>query len=97
MFNFFLPVLTDIDINSYDDDTLGTPSVTSFRLNQDVLCIQPASLRTSGSFRSNKDTTGAIQKTNTQRDQSTQPIKFRGKKKHKKASIISSCSIVDTF
>ncbi|XP_019866994.2 uncharacterized protein LOC109595986 [Aethina tumida] len=50
-----LSLLTDIDINSYDDSTLGAPSVTSYRMNEDVLCIQPPSLRASGSFRSARD------------------------------------------
>lgn len=50
-----LSLLTDIDINSYDDSTLGAPSITSYRMNEDVLCIQPPSLRTQGSFRSTRD------------------------------------------
>ncbi|XP_060517700.1 uncharacterized protein LOC132696724 isoform X2 [Cylas formicarius] len=50
-----LSLLTDIDINSYDDSTLGAPSVTSYRLSRDVLCVQPPSLRAAGSFRSTKE------------------------------------------
>lgn len=50
-----LSLLTDIDINTYDDSTLEAPSVTSYRLSKDVLCIQPPSLRPSGSFRSTRD------------------------------------------
>lgn len=77
-----LSLLTDIDINSYDDDTIGTPSVTSFRLNQDVLCIQPASLRNAGSFRSSRESSsGVIKRPNnvTPQDSITshQLIKFR--------------------
>ncbi|XP_066251135.1 uncharacterized protein [Euwallacea similis] len=55
-----LSLLTDIDINdvnSYDDSTLGAPSVTSYRMSRDVLCIQPPSLRQSGSFRSTRENT----------------------------------------
>lgn len=81
---FLLSVLTDIDINSYDDDTLGTPTVTSYRMNQDVLCIQPPSLRNTGSFRSARDSTGAVKRTNNitqhhHQEVTTQLIKFRGK------------------
>lgn len=50
-----LSLLTDIDINIYDDDTMRTPSVTSYRHNKDVLCVQPPSLRPMGSFRSTRD------------------------------------------
>ncbi|XP_066141537.1 uncharacterized protein [Euwallacea fornicatus] len=53
-----LSLLTDIDINdvnSYDDSTLGAPSVTSYRMSRDILCIQPPSLRQSGSFRSTRE------------------------------------------
>lgn len=74
-------MLTDIDISSYDDDTLGTPSVTSFRLNKDVLCIQPASLRNADSFRSTKDVnSGAIKRNNYPALEAAPPppIKFRG-------------------
>ncbi|KAK9737205.1 hypothetical protein QE152_g10908 [Popillia japonica] len=77
-----LSLLTDIDINSYDDDTLGTPTVTSYRMNQDVLCIQPPSLRNTGSFRSARDSTGAVKRTNNitqhhHQEVTTQLIKFR--------------------
>lgn len=81
IFHFFT-VLTDIDINSYDDDTLGTPSVASYRMNQDVFCVQPASLRAAGSFRSSRSPTGAIRRpTPAQQDDQNQSqlIKFRGK------------------
>lgn len=43
-----LSLLTDIDINSCNsDDTLTSQSVMSYRLNHDVLCIQPPSIRDS--------------------------------------------------
>ncbi|KAH0807538.1 hypothetical protein GEV33_015250 [Tenebrio molitor] len=51
-----LSLLTDIDINTYDDSTLEAPSITSYRMNQDVLCVQPPSLRGMGSFRSTRET-----------------------------------------
>lgn len=73
-----LSLLTDIDINSYDDSTLGTPSVTSYRMNQDVLCIQPPSLRTQGSFRSTRDTANSSSKRNISHPPETQcQFKFR--------------------
>ncbi|XP_076270160.1 uncharacterized protein LOC143202479 isoform X2 [Rhynchophorus ferrugineus] len=50
-----LSILTDIDINSYEDSTLGAPSVTSYRMSRDVFCVQPQSLRGAGSFRSSRD------------------------------------------
>ncbi|XP_076270162.1 uncharacterized protein LOC143202479 isoform X4 [Rhynchophorus ferrugineus] len=50
-----LSLLTDIDINSYEDSTLGAPSVTSYRMSRDVFCVQPQSLRGAGSFRSSRD------------------------------------------
>ncbi|XP_017778164.1 PREDICTED: uncharacterized protein LOC108563872 [Nicrophorus vespilloides] len=46
-----LSLLTDIDINAYDDDTIGTTSVTSYRMNEDVLCIQPPSLRNNSAYK----------------------------------------------
>ncbi|CAG9826642.1 unnamed protein product [Diabrotica balteata] len=58
-----LSLLTDIDISTYDDSTIGTPSVTSYRLSDDVFCVQPPSLRAMGSFRSSRET-GAISKRN---------------------------------
>ncbi|KAJ8916719.1 hypothetical protein NQ315_013923 [Exocentrus adspersus] len=75
-------LLTDIDINSYDDSTLGTPSVTSYRLNQDILCVQPPSLRTQGSIRSAKDTINSTTRRNISippSDSQCQYIKFRGR------------------
>lgn len=76
---YLISVLTDIDINSYNDDTLDAPSVASYRMNEDVLCIQPPSLRQSGSFRSSRNTTGAIKRpTINQQDTQPQLIKFRG-------------------
>ncbi|KAL1490590.1 hypothetical protein ABEB36_013258 [Hypothenemus hampei] len=68
-------LLTDIDINSYDDSTLGAPSVTSYRMSRDVLCVQPPSLR--GSFRSNRDTSQPPKRTNNVPDGQCQYIKFR--------------------
>uniref|UniRef100_A0AAR5PFU9 PH domain-containing protein n=1 Tax=Dendroctonus ponderosae TaxID=77166 RepID=A0AAR5PFU9_DENPD len=70
-------VLTDIDINSYDDSTLGAPSVTSYRMSRDVLCIQPPSLRASGSFRSTRDTSQPPKRVANIPDAQCQHIKFR--------------------
>ncbi|CAG9859240.1 unnamed protein product [Phyllotreta striolata] len=50
-----LSLLTDIDISTYDDSTIGTPSVTSYRLSDDVYCVQPPSHRAMGSFRSSRE------------------------------------------
>ncbi|KAF5290784.1 hypothetical protein FQA39_LY14627 [Lamprigera yunnana] len=73
-----LSLLTDIDINSYNDDTLDAPSVASYRMSEDVLCIQPPSLRPSGSFRSSRNTTGAIKRPPvSQQDIQPQLMKFR--------------------
>lgn len=70
-----LSLLTDIDINTYDDSTLGSPSVASYRLSKDVLCIQPPSLRAAGSFRS-RDIPNSSAKRNIP-DSQCQFIKFR--------------------
>ncbi|ENN77402.1 hypothetical protein YQE_06227, partial [Dendroctonus ponderosae] len=72
-----LSLLTDIDINSYDDSTLGAPSVTSYRMSRDVLCIQPPSLRASGSFRSTRDTSQPPKRVANIPDAQCQHIKFR--------------------
>lgn len=81
LFVFIFSVLTDIDINSYDDSTLGTPSLTSYRMNQDVLCVQPPSLRAQGSFRSTRDTANSSTKRNISNvpDSQCQFIRFRGR------------------
>lgn len=78
--------MTDIDINSYDDSTLGAPSVTSYRMNQDVLCIQPPNLRASGSFRSTRDNSNTASKRSTAatEDVQHQLMKFRGNYINKK-------------
>ncbi|KAJ8950509.1 hypothetical protein NQ318_015253 [Aromia moschata] len=72
-----LELLTDIDINTYDDSTLGSPSVTSYRMNHDVLCIQPPSLRASESFRSTRDNTPNSTAKRNVPDTQCQYIKFR--------------------
>ncbi|XP_018320731.1 uncharacterized protein LOC108733882 [Agrilus planipennis] len=73
-----LSLLTDIDISSYDDDTLGAPSVASFRLNQDVFCVQPSTLKSSGSFKdNNRSSTGAVKRQPAQQDSQPQLIKYR--------------------
>nr|XP_015836073.1 PREDICTED: uncharacterized protein LOC100142172 isoform X2 [Tribolium castaneum] len=71
-----LSLLTDIDINTYDDSTLEAPSITSYRMNQDVLCIQPPSLRGMGSFRSTRETSN-FSKRNVPNIQDIPFIKFR--------------------
>ncbi|XP_030766652.1 uncharacterized protein LOC115890538 isoform X2 [Sitophilus oryzae] len=71
-----LSLLTDIDINTYDDSTIGAPSVTSYRMNRDVICIQPPSLRAAGSFRS-RDTSQPPKRSNNIPDAQCQYIKFR--------------------
>ncbi|XP_022918986.1 uncharacterized protein [Onthophagus taurus] len=55
IYNNRLSLLTDIDINAYDTDTLEAISVTSYRMSEDILCIQPPYLRVSGSFRSSRE------------------------------------------
>lgn len=73
----FFSVLTDIDINTYDDSTLEAPSITSYRMNQDVLCVQPPSLRGMGSFRSTRETSN-FSKRNVPNVHEIPFIKFRG-------------------
>lgn len=72
-----LSLLTDIDISSYDDSTLGAPSVTSYRLSRDILCIQPPSLRAAGSFRSTRDSSQPPKRVTNVADSQCQYIKFR--------------------
>jgi hypothetical protein len=69
-------ILTDIDINTYDDSTLEAPSITSYRMNQDVLCVQPPSLRGMGSFRSTRETSN-FSKRNVPNVHEIPFIKFR--------------------
>nr|XP_023019079.1 uncharacterized protein LOC111507927 isoform X1 [Leptinotarsa decemlineata]XP_023019081.1 uncharacterized protein LOC111507927 isoform X2 [Leptinotarsa decemlineata] len=71
-----LSLLTDIDISTYDDSTLGAPSVTSYRMNDDVFCVQPPSLRAMGSFRSSRDSTNSTSKRNPP-DGKSHYFKFR--------------------
>ncbi|CAH1176088.1 unnamed protein product, partial [Phaedon cochleariae] len=71
-----LSLLTDIDISTYDDSTLGAPSITSYRLNDDVFCVQPPSLRTTNSFRSSRDSSNSTSKRNPP-DSNHQYFKFR--------------------
>lgn len=53
----FVTVLTDIDINSYDSSSIEVPSINSYRMTQDVMCVKPSSHRGGmGSFRSTRDT-----------------------------------------
>ncbi|CAH1102361.1 unnamed protein product [Psylliodes chrysocephalus] len=73
-----LSLLTDIDVSAYDDSTIGTtPSVTSYRLSEDVFCIQPPSLRALGSFRSSRETETTSHNKQNGNTPDTKYFKFR--------------------
>lgn len=78
----FFSVLTDIDINTYEDSSsIETPSITSYRMSDDIFCIQPPSLRGMGSFKSNVGSTSSTIRTNGRKEVEPpkQYFKFRGK------------------
>lgn len=72
-----LSLLTDIDISTYDDSTLGTPSVTSYRMNDDVFCIQPPSLQGFGSSRSSREPGMTSRRNDNGNNSDTKYFKFR--------------------
>lgn len=76
--NFFI-VLTDIDINSYDGSSIEVPSINSYRMTQDVMCVKPSSHRGGmGSFRSTRDTVRSTN-SNVPNGKSEKPfIMYRG-------------------
>lgn len=56
-------MLTDIDISSYDG-TIGSPSIASFRINEDVICVSRTSRRYNGMDGDNSSLRGSFRGTN---------------------------------
>lgn len=79
--NISISVLTDIDINTCEDSSsIETPSITSYKMSDDIFCIQPPSLRGMGSFRSNVGSTSSTIRTYGKKEEAPpkQYFKFRG-------------------